>query len=141
MKIVFVKLVLGFLALFSCRAETSTGIHFSSTEVDEKITTTCKRDGQIIYKYVLIDKDQSYFAYVFYWDKAEAATILRTSDEFISIEQAANLPVSFSFTLDESQQPLIVSITNPEGKVIDGLLLKAGGRLTPLATSELSQLD
>ena len=74
--------------------------------------------------------------WIFYWDSKDAVRILTIGGE-TSIQQYSGLPVSFTVHVTAAGQPNFVSIQKADGTVIDGLLLKSNGRLTPVPTTEL----
>ena len=141
MKIHLLAIVITILSDTAAQAESNPAIAFSEikNEKGNKVTTTCTRDGTIIYTKIVVtyvDRDEVSF-YKFFWKDAVAATILISGGE-PTITQMANIPVSFTIYLDENDQPYIVGISTPGGEVIDGILRKEG-RLYPVDKSELPE--
>lgn len=105
--------------------------HGAGTQIE------CKRNGVVIYKHVEMPVSQSHVStWIFYWDGKDAVRILTIGGE-TSIQQYSGLPVSFTVHVTTAGQPNFVSIQKADGTVIDGLLLKSNGRLTPVPTAEL----
>ena len=97
----------------------------------------CKRNGVVIYKHIEMPTPKSPVSvWIFYWDGKDAVRILTIGGE-TSIQQYSGLPVSFTVHITAAGRPNFVSIQKADGTVIDGLLLKSNGRLTPVPTAEL----
>jgi hypothetical protein len=97
----------------------------------------CKRNGVVIYKHIEMPTPKSRTSlWIFYWDGKRAVTVLTVGNE-PAVQQYSGLPVSFTVHLTSAGQPSFVSIERPDGTVIDGLLCKSNGRLTPVPTAEL----
>jgi hypothetical protein len=105
--------------------------HGAGTQVE------CKRNGAVIYKHIEMPTSKSHLSlWIFYWDGKDAVRVLTLGSE-TSIQQYSGLPVSFTVHVTSAGEPNFVSIERADGTVIDGLLLKPNGRLTPVPTSEL----
>ncbi len=112
-------------------------IEFLDSPHGARTQVICKRNGVVIYKQIEMPTPKSHASfYTFYWEDKPAVTVLTVGNE-ASVRQYSGLPVSFTVHLTGTGQPSIVSIERPDGTVIDGLLRKSNGRLTPVPTAEL----
>lgn len=101
----------------------------------------CKRAGEVIYRYIDMPTPKSHGSlWTFYWQGKVAATVLTVGD-VASVRQTAELPVCFAITMSHGGRVDVVSVERPDGTVIDGLLRRGDGRLTPVPTSELPPRD
>ena len=112
-------------------------IEFLESSHGAAVELLCKRNGALIYKQITMPTAKRHASfYTFYWDEKPAVTVLTVGHE-AAVKQYSGLPISFTVHLTSDGQPSIVSIERPDGTVIDGLLRKSNGRLTPVPTAEL----
>jgi hypothetical protein len=112
-------------------------IEFLESSHGAAIELLCKRNGVLIYKQITMPTAKHHASfYTFYWEDKPAVTVL-TVGNLPAVKQYSGLPVSFDVHLTSEGQPSIVSIERPDGTVIDGLLRKSNGRLTPVPIAEL----
>ena len=112
-------------------------IEFLESSHGAAVELLCKRNGVLIYRQITMPTAKHHASfYTFYWEDKPAVTVL-TVGNLPAIKQYSGLPVSFNMHLTSEGQPSIVSIERPDGTVIDGLLRKSNGRLTPVPIAEL----
>jgi len=116
-------------------------IEFLESSHGSVIELLCKRNGVLIYKQIAMPTAKYHASlYTFYWDQKPAVTVLTVGRE-AAVKQYSRLPVSFDVHLNSDGQPSIIGIERPDGTLIDGLLRKSNGRLTPVPTAELPPVD
>ena len=112
-------------------------IEFLESPHGAAVELLCKRNGVLIYRQITMPTAKHHASfYTFYWEDKPALTVLTVGNQS-AIRQYSGLPVSFTVHLDSAGQPSMVSIERPDGTVVDGLLRKSNGRLTPVPIAEL----
>jgi hypothetical protein len=112
------SMLLGAFLLASPNASDDVSVSERSRECGPEIVV--KRGGDIVYERF---QNGENFHYRFYWESKLAVKILIVGGK-AAVQQAADLPVSYTVYLDDHQHPDFVTVEDRDEELLDALMLK-----------------
>jgi hypothetical protein len=116
--VICASMLLGAFLLASSNA--SDDVSVSEQPRDSGSEIIVKRGGEVVYERFQVGENVHYR---FYWESKLALKILVVGEK-AAIQQAADVPVSYTVYLNERQHPDLVTVEDRDEELLDALMLK-----------------